>query len=94
MSKVLFPLALANLRKNYRLYGPFALAFVTSVALLYNFITLAFNPSLSSLRGGPSIVTVLALGMIILAITGPPLSGMLTASSSSKEPRNTGSTAS
>jgi len=70
MSKVLFPLALANLRKNYRLYGPFALAFVTSVALLYNFITLAFNPSLSSLRGGPSIVTVLALGMIILAITG------------------------
>ena len=70
MSKVLFPLALANLRKNYRLYGPFALAFVTSVALLYNFITLAFNPSMSSLRGGPSIVTVLALGMIILAITG------------------------
>ena len=47
MSKVLFPLALANLRKNYRLYGPFALAFVTSVALLYNFITLAFNPSRS-----------------------------------------------
>ena len=42
MSKVLFPLALANLRKNYRLYGPFALAFVTSVALLYNFI----NPGL------------------------------------------------
>ena len=70
MSKVLFPLALANLRKNYRLYGPFALAFVTSVALLYNFITLVFNSSLSSLRGGLSIVTVLVLGMIILAITG------------------------
>ncbi len=90
MSKVLFPLALANLRKNYRLYGPFALAFVTSVALLYNFITLAFNPSLSSLRGGPSIVTVLALGMIILAITGAVFLGSLLEDEAVSIPDNSG----
>ncbi|HFU4055183.1 TPA: ABC transporter permease [Streptococcus suis] len=66
-----FRLALTNLKKNRRLYFPYALMTTVSTAIAYIFTSLTFHPDLSKIRGADGINMVLGFGMIVvmLAVT-------------------------
>lgn len=61
-------LALSNLKKNHRLYLPYALMAVLSTAIAYIFASLAFHPDLKLIKGANGVSTVLAFGMIVVML--------------------------
>ncbi|HEP1836972.1 TPA: FtsX-like permease family protein [Streptococcus suis] len=63
-----FRLALINLKKNRRLYFPYALMTTVSTAIAYIFTSLTFHPDLSKIRGADGINMVLGFGMIVVML--------------------------
>lgn len=63
-----FRLALTNLKKNRRLYFPYALMTTVSTAIAYIFTSLTFHPDLSKIRGADGINMVLGFGMIVVML--------------------------
>ncbi|HFI0237575.1 TPA: ABC transporter permease [Streptococcus suis] len=61
-------LALTNLKKNRRLYFPYALMITVSTAIAYIFTSLTFHPDLSKIRGADGINMVLGFGMIVVML--------------------------
>lgn len=66
-----FRLALTNLKKNRRLYYPYAIMTIVSTAISYIFASLAFHPDLGQVKGANGVTQVLGFGMIVvmLAVT-------------------------
>lgn len=61
-------LALTNLKKNRRLYFPYALMTVVSTAISYIFTALAFHPDLGQVKGANGVTMVLGFGMIVVML--------------------------
>ncbi|WP_236682970.1 MULTISPECIES: FtsX-like permease family protein [unclassified Streptococcus] len=68
MWKMTRNLAWSNLLKNKRLYSPFALVTILSVALSYLFISLTFNPNLAQVYAGDAVVRVMNFGMVVVML--------------------------
>ena len=65
MFRLTTKLACSNLIKNRKLYYPFAIAVILAVT-----IALTFNPNISKLRGGSSILFTLGLGLFVVNAAG------------------------
>ncbi|MFM0590678.1 ABC transporter permease [Streptococcus suis] len=63
-----FRLALTNLKKNFRLYFPYALMTILSTAIAYIFASLAFHPDLGQVKGANGVIQVLGFGMIVVML--------------------------
>ena len=63
-----FRLALTNLKKNRRLYYPYAIMTIVSTAISYIFASLAFHPDLGQVKGANGVTQVLGFGMIVVMI--------------------------
>ncbi|HEM4483895.1 TPA: FtsX-like permease family protein [Streptococcus suis] len=63
-----FRLALTNLKKNCRLYFPYALMTILSTAIAYIFTALAFHPDLGQVKGANGVTMVLGFGMIVVML--------------------------
>ncbi|MFH6662250.1 FtsX-like permease family protein [Streptococcus suis] len=63
-----FRLALTNLKKNCRLYFPYALMIILSTAIAYIFTALAFHPDLGQVKGANGVIQVLGFGMIVVML--------------------------
>lgn len=63
-----FRLALTNLKKNRRLYFPYALMTTVSTAIAYIFASLAFHPDLGQVKGADGVTMVLGFGMIVVML--------------------------
>lgn len=63
-----FRLALTNLKKNRRLYFPYALMTIVSTAIAYIFASLAFHPDLGQVKGADGVTMVLGFGMIVVML--------------------------
>ncbi|HFU4116667.1 TPA: FtsX-like permease family protein [Streptococcus suis] len=63
-----FRLALTNLKKNRRLYFPYALMTIVSTAIAYIFTSLAFHPDLGQVKGADGVIQVLGFGMIVVML--------------------------
>jgi putative ABC transport system permease protein len=63
-----FRLALTNLRKNSRTYLPFFLAASMLTFTMYSFLSIAFNPGLSKVKGGMQFVTILDFGIFVVGL--------------------------
>ncbi|HEM6154270.1 TPA: FtsX-like permease family protein [Streptococcus suis] len=63
-----FRLALINLKKNCRLYFPYALMTILSTAIAYIFTALAFHPDLGQVKGANGVTMVLGFGMIVVML--------------------------
>ncbi|MCG9932002.1 FtsX-like permease family protein [Streptococcus suis] len=61
-------LALTNLKKNRRLYFPYALMTILSTAIAYIFASLAFHPDLGQVNGANGVIQVLGFGMIVVML--------------------------
>lgn len=61
-------LALTNLKKNRRLYFPYALMTSLSTAIAYIFTALAFHPDLGQVKGANGVTMVLGFGMIVVML--------------------------
>ncbi|HFI0640793.1 TPA: ABC transporter permease [Streptococcus suis] len=61
-------LALTNLKKNRRLYFPYALMTILSTAISYIFASLAFHPDLGQVKGANGVIQVLGFGMIVVML--------------------------
>lgn len=61
-------LALTNLKKNRRLYFPYALMTILSTAISYIFTALAFHPDLGQVKGANGVTMVLGFGMIVVML--------------------------
>ncbi|HEL2309122.1 FtsX-like permease family protein [Streptococcus suis] len=61
-------LALTNLKKNRRLYFPYALMTILSTAIAYIFDSLAFHPDLGQVKGADGVTMVLGFGMIVVML--------------------------
>ncbi|HEM3962664.1 TPA: FtsX-like permease family protein [Streptococcus suis] len=61
-------LALTNLKKNRRLYFPYALMTIVSTAIAYIFSSLAFHPDLGQVKGADGVTMVLGFGMIVVML--------------------------
>ncbi|QOZ88428.1 ABC transporter permease [Streptococcus suis] len=61
-------LALTNLKKNRRLYFPYALMTIVSTAIAYIFASLAFHPDLGRVKGADGVTMVLGFGMIVVML--------------------------
>ncbi|HFH9916295.1 TPA: FtsX-like permease family protein [Streptococcus suis] len=61
-------LALTNLKKNHRLYFPYALMTILSTAIAYIFTSLAFHPDLGQVKGANGVIQVLGFGMIVVML--------------------------
>ncbi|HEL2382469.1 TPA: FtsX-like permease family protein [Streptococcus suis] len=61
-------LALTNLKKNRRLYFPYALMTIVSTAIAYIFASLAFHPDLGQVKGANGVTMVLGFGMIVVML--------------------------
>ena len=70
MFRLTTKLACSNLIKNRKLYYPFAIAVILAVTIAYLFDSLTFNPRISELRGGSSIVFTLSLGFFVVNAAG------------------------
>lgn len=68
MLKLISKLAWSNLVNNRRLYYPFALASSLSIAILYIFVSLCFNPDLKNVQGSSGVQTVLFLGIFVVTL--------------------------
>ncbi|HEM4974788.1 ABC transporter permease [Streptococcus suis] len=63
-----FRLALTNLKKNRKLYFPYALMTIVSTAIAYIFSSLAFHPDLGQVKGADGVTMVLGFGMIVVML--------------------------
>ncbi|NQM56062.1 FtsX-like permease family protein [Streptococcus suis] len=63
-----FRLALTNLKKNRRLYYPYAIMTIVSTAISYVFASLAFHPDLGQVKGANGVTQVLGFGMIVVML--------------------------
>ena len=63
-----FRLALTNLKKNRRLYYPYAIMTIVSTAISYIFASLAFHPNLGQVKGANGVTQVLGFGMIVVML--------------------------
>ena len=63
-----FRLALTNLKKNRRLYYPYAIMTIVSTAISYIFASLAFHPDLGQVKGANGVNQVLGFGMIVVML--------------------------
>lgn len=63
-----FRLALTNLKKNRRLYYPYAIMTIISTAISYIFASLAFHPDLGQVKGANGVSQVLGFGMIVVML--------------------------
>ncbi len=63
-----FRLALTNLKKNRRLYYPYAIMTIVSTAISYIFASLAFYPDLGQVKGANGVTQVLGFGMIVVML--------------------------
>ncbi|NQK15491.1 FtsX-like permease family protein [Streptococcus suis] len=63
-----FRLGLTNLKKNRRLYFPYALMTIVSTAIAYIFASLAFHPDLGQVKGADGVTMVLGFGMIVVML--------------------------
>ncbi|NQL66579.1 FtsX-like permease family protein [Streptococcus suis] len=63
-----FRLGLTNLKKNRRLYFPYALMTILSTAIAYIFSSLAFHPDLGQVKGANGVIQVLGFGMIVVML--------------------------
>ncbi|HFU3961645.1 TPA: ABC transporter permease [Streptococcus suis] len=63
-----FRLALTNLKKNRRLYYPYAIMTIVSTAISYIFASLAFHPDLGQVKGADGVTMVLGFGMIVVML--------------------------
>ncbi|WNO79075.1 FtsX-like permease family protein [Streptococcus suis] len=63
-----FRLALTNLKKNFRLYFPYALMTILSTSIAYIFASLAFHPDLGQVKGANGVIQVLGFGMIVVML--------------------------
>ncbi|HEL1623054.1 TPA: FtsX-like permease family protein [Streptococcus suis] len=63
-----FRLVLTNLKKNRRLYFPYALMTILSTAIAYIFASLAFHPDLGQVKGANGVIQVLGFGMIVVML--------------------------
>lgn len=70
MFRLTTKLACSNLIKNRKLYYPFAIAVILAVTIAYLFDSLTFNPNISKLRGGSSILFTLGLGLFVVNVAG------------------------
>ncbi|HEM5209227.1 TPA: FtsX-like permease family protein [Streptococcus suis] len=61
-------LGLTNLKKNRRLYFPYALMTIVSTAIAYIFASLAFHPDLGQVKGADGVTMVLGFGMIVVML--------------------------
>ncbi|CYU00052.1 FtsX-like permease family protein [Streptococcus suis] len=61
-------LALTNLKKNRKLYFPYALMTILSTAIAYIFASLAFHPDLGQVKGANGVIQVLGFGMIVVML--------------------------
>lgn len=61
-------LALTNLKKNRRIYFPYALMTILSTAIAYIFASLAFHPDLGQVKGANGVIQVLGFGMIVVML--------------------------
>lgn len=61
-------LALTNLKKNRRLYFPYALMTIVSTAIAYIFASLTFHPDLGQVKGADGVTMVLGFGMIVVML--------------------------
>lgn len=61
-------LALTNLKKNRRLYFPYALMTIVSTVIAYIFASLAFHPDLGQVKGADGVTMVLGFGMIVVML--------------------------
>ncbi|MFM0855872.1 FtsX-like permease family protein [Streptococcus suis] len=61
-------LGLTNLKKNRRLYFPYALMTILSTAIAYIFTSLAFHPDLGQVKGANGVTMVLGFGMIVVML--------------------------
>ncbi|MFM0817747.1 ABC transporter permease [Streptococcus suis] len=61
-------LALTNLKKNRRLYFPYALMTTVSTAIAYIFASLTFHPDLGQVKGANGVTMVLGFGMIVVML--------------------------
>lgn len=68
MWKLTFQLAVTNLKKNRRLYSPFALMGILSASLAYIFLALRENPYLEEVYGARSVGTVLGFGLYVVLL--------------------------
>ncbi|MGQ7461522.1 ABC transporter permease [Streptococcus suis] len=63
-----FRLGLTNLKKNRRLYFPYALMTILSTAIAYIFTSLALHPDLGQVKGADGVTMVLGFGMIVVML--------------------------
>ncbi len=63
-----FRLALTNLKKNRRLYYPYAIMTIVSTAISYIFASLAFHPDLGQVKGANGVTQVFGFGMIVVML--------------------------
>ncbi|MFH0401359.1 ABC transporter permease [Streptococcus sp. A23] len=63
-----FRLGLTNLKKNRRIYFPYALMTILSTAIAYIFTSLAFHPDLGQVKGADGVTMVLGFGMIVVML--------------------------
>ncbi|HFI0141627.1 TPA: FtsX-like permease family protein [Streptococcus suis] len=68
MFELCFRLALTNLKKNRRLYYPYAIMTIVSTAISYIFASLAFHPDLGQVKGANGVTQVLGFGMIVVML--------------------------
>ncbi|WP_313095352.1 FtsX-like permease family protein [Streptococcus parasuis] len=63
-----FRLALTNLKKNRRLYYPYAIMTIVSTAISYIFASLAFHRDLGQVKGANGVTQVLGFGMSVVML--------------------------
>lgn len=69
MSNLLYlKLAAINIKKNSKMYIPYIITCICTIAMFYVFVELSFNPGLSRFPGGDSVQQILAVGLNVMAI--------------------------
>ncbi|MGL6184442.1 MAG: FtsX-like permease family protein [Clostridium chrysemydis] len=69
MNSSLYPkLALTNIKKNSRLYIPYILTCIVTIAMFYVIFELANNPGMKKLPGATGIISLMSFGVVIIGI--------------------------
>ena len=61
-------LAASNIRKNSKLYFPYLLACICTVAMFYIMLFVSTNHGLAEMAGADSLIVILRLGSIVIGI--------------------------
>ena len=65
---IYFQLAVTNLVKNRKIYIPYLLTCICSIAMYYMIYFMRLNPELENMRGGVTIRTILGVGSIVIGL--------------------------